>query len=264
MSEVAQAPKRRNWLVRIVKSRDFTRDIIVTTLGVLIALGIGAIVDAIGWRMRLAATERMMDRELAMFRGAMAFHTLSLSCAREKVAALEEILETSRASGLLPTIDGIGFTADVGAFGDSWQLAQGSDVMLHMGPERAMEHAGRWVNIRFVSEKFAAAQPAWQQMAVLQLRPGPINIETIDDLSRDLTTAAYSYEMAVAIGGREDERLGEEGIARLRTDGEPFDLAQIKKRTVSMPICQPLLVDGKPYRVRKEVTPVDLPKDLVG
>lgn len=48
MSDVAEAPKRRNWLVRIVRSRDFTRDIIVTTLGVLIALGIGAIVDAIG------------------------------------------------------------------------------------------------------------------------------------------------------------------------------------------------------------------------
>lgn len=264
MSEEPQAPKRRNWLVRIVRSRDFTRDIIVTTLGVLIALGIGAIVDAVAWRMRLAASERMMRQELSVFRGVMAYNLLTLHCVRDKTGAVLEILETSRSSGRLPRIEGIGFPRDFGAFGDSWALAQSSDVMLHMRPETAMGHASRWVNVRYVSGLSTDAQTAWQQLAVLEDRPGPISIDTIDTVMKDLTTAAYSASMAAGIGGREDQRLAEEGLHRLMPNGQPWNLAEMRSWVKDAPMCIPLTVDGRAYRPKKPSDPVDLPKDLVG
>lgn len=264
MSDTSEAPKRRNWLTRIVRSRDFTRDIIVTTLGVLIALGIGAVVDAIGWRMRLAATERMMNRELSQFRGAMAFNWLTLRCARDKIGALEEIMEEARSTGTLPDISSIGFTPDFGAFGDSWQLAQGSDVVLHMAPKTAMDHASRWVNVRYVSGLIADAQKAWQQMSLLQHRPGPISVDTIDAITKDLIVAAYSVEMTNGVGGREDRSLAEDGIERLMISGDPWDLAAMRKRAADAIICEPLTVDGKPYRLKSPSEPVELPRDLVG
>ena len=205
-----------------------------------------------------------MDEELSTFRGVAAYNVLTQSCAMDKVDALNDILDKARTSGTLPRIGEIGFTRDFGAFGDSWQLAQSSDVMLHMSPKETMMQASRWVNIRAVSKMGADAQTAWQQLALLQNRPGPISADTVDTVTKDLIVAAYSVGMMNGIGGREDGRLGEQGIPRLLPNGEPWSLPTIKKWAAEAPICIPLLVDGKPYLSTRPKYSVDLPKDLVG
>lgn len=260
----AATPRRPHFLLRIVRSHDFVRDVIVTTLGVLIALGISMIVDTVGWRIRLKSTERMMDEELSIFRGATAATILSASCVNEKAAALHELLDAARATGKLPDIGGIGYTYDFGEFGDSWKLAQGSDVMLHMSPSDAMRHANRWVNIHSVGLRSADAQAAWQQLAVLEHRKGSIGIDTVDSAARDLIVATSTFDFAVSISAREDRRLTAAGISRRMIDGSEWDLAAMKKMIRGSSICQPLQVDGRPYRLKTPIEAVQLPDDLAG
>ena len=67
---LADAPKRRRSLIgRIFRSHDFARDIVVTTLGVLIALGIGEIVEEVRWKFRIAANDKAMRAEAGLLHG---------------------------------------------------------------------------------------------------------------------------------------------------------------------------------------------------
>ncbi|MEQ7872618.1 hypothetical protein ABDK56_01235 [Sphingomonas sp. ASV193] len=261
----AAARKRRNALARIVRSRDFTRDLVVTTLGVLIALGIGALVDEIRWRMRQAASERMMDEELAWVRGAFAYHLLSYPCVANRSEALFELIDDARKTKKLPDIRGIGSTRDFGTYGDSWNFAQSSDVMLHMTPKVAMDYSSIWVDVRYWADHSSRARLSWQAVNELGDRPGPVSDDLLDDATRDLIAAVRASETVVGMGLKNDEKFAKRGIKRLSPDGDPFDLKKLRADVSEQYICKPLMVDGKPYKLRESTAkPLPLPKDLQG
>jgi hypothetical protein len=264
MSEEPHAPKRRNWLVRIVKSRDFTRDIIVTTLGVLIALGIGAIVDEIRWRMRLAASERMMTEELSLVRGMFAERRIVHQCIVDKLQSLDEVLRDARKSGRFPSLKQIGGTPDHGDFGDSWNLMQSGDVLLHMDPTKAMEHASTWVNVKAVTTAVADQRTAFEALSAYWDRPGPGSEAVIEEAMRQVQLAFNAEERLIYLAIRTDERLEKAGVPRLTPRREKFVVAPFRKELLTMRVCLPLLVDEKPHRIRDRVPLLPLPKDLVG
>ena len=74
------ARRRRGWLSRIFRSHDFARDLTVTTLGVLIALGIGEIVEEVRWKLRIAANDDAMRQEAGLLHSVYIERTMLQPC----------------------------------------------------------------------------------------------------------------------------------------------------------------------------------------
>jgi len=260
--QASARPRRSHPLVRIARSRDFLRDIIVTTLGVLIALGIGAIVEDIRWRLRLAAVNDVMNSELSLVRGNYAYQLLGQRCAWTKLSGLSDLIAAARKTHRLPDVGQIGSTRDFGEFGDSWTLAQNSDALLHMPPTEAMTLASRWVNVRFASQQIAKGREAWQGLAALESRPGPITDDLLDEADANLIRVATTSSSIFAIANKGDAEFARLGIPRREVSGRPFDVAAIKAEVAGSALCRPLLVDGKAFHGSAPLPPVELPPDL--
>lgn len=253
MSEATQQPRRPEKggrLSRIVRSRDFARDILVTTLGVLIALAIGEAAEEIRWKFRVASTETAMKRELGLVRGVYVSELELEPCISRRIAELDEVLARARSGGRLPDIGNVASPPNYGGFGDSWTLATGSEIPLKMSPQRVLEVATLWAN-EDIHEKLVDRQRnAFDRLLLVEGRPGPISDERLHELERDLVEIKNVTTSILFIARRDGAFLAREGIPMMYGPGEPMDRAILKRETKRRMICQPLTVDGAPYRLQ--------------
>jgi len=240
-------------LVLIVKSHDFARDLTVTTLGVLIALGIGEVVDEIRWKFRVAAAEAAMDAELGLVHGAYTEKVALQPCLNRRLSEVAEIVATARETGRLPDIKNISNPPDHGSFGDSWQLALSSDIPLHIDNRKLMRIATIWANARYFAEAAHRERDAFDRLALLEGHAGKVSQELLDEADKQLTEAQAATDASSGIGERDGEMLARNGIPAMLTETKALDSATLKKIVSGRNVCRPMLVDGKPYRLKGPV-----------
>jgi hypothetical protein len=246
------APPRRSFWKRMFRSHDFARDIVVTTLGVLIALGIGELVEEVRWKFRIAASDRVMREELGLLRGAYVEKLALQPCISRRLSEISEVLADARRSGRLPAIANIAYPPNHGGFGDSWALALGTEVALHSDPRELMNTATAWANEKSFSGLVDRERDAFDRLLLLEGRAGPIEPATLLEAERQLTEAIIATDGSQYIARQDNQVLSENGIKAMITPTLPIDAAAVKQAR-QRNLCRPLMVDGRPYQLKGEV-----------
>ena len=246
----AARPGKRPLWRRIVQSHDFVRDITVTTLGVLIALGIGEVVDEIRWKFRIAATQKTMREELGLVQAMYVEKIMLQPCITRRLTELTEIVADARQAGRLPKIQNISAPPNHGGFGDSWSQALGTETPLHMDPRELMNTATAWANERTYPRLVDRERDAFDGLSVIEDRPGPISDGLMGQVETALAEAKITTDSTLFIANQDSRVLSENGIKAIFSPGEPLDREQMAAVTKRRLLCHPLQIDGKPYRLR--------------
>lgn len=256
MSEPATTPddvpsaRVRRRLSGIFEGHDFFRDLLVTTLGVLIALGIGELVEEFRWKLRIEATEKAMNSELGLVYAVYLAEIELQPCVARRISELDEVISDLRRTGRAPAIANISFPPNYGGFGDSWALTTGSEIPLKMSPERVLQTATLWANEDIHTDLVNRLRDAFDRLLILENRPGPLPDGLLNATEQDLVTIKNAVGGIQFIARRDGDALKEKGVTPMFSPDVPLDRKILAAESPKRLICKPLLIDGKPYRLR--------------
>lgn len=242
-------PKKRSRLTEIMASHDFLRDILVTTIGVLLALAIGEVAD--DWRQKRKAreAEAAMRRDAIVGQTAAGERVLIGRCVERRLAALRAIIDEGRASGRLPAIAEVGRPGGRPKRTTAFDVAVGQGLVVHLDPERAERYAFIFNSNRKMDELQEGELDVWNVLRLLQGRGGPWPTALEADLLK-AHVLAEDRNRFVSLVARQIVRASFELRIPVRGfSNRPLDWDEAVANVLDRPICKPLMVDGKPYRL---------------
>ena len=238
---------------RIFRSHDFARDIVVTTLGVLIALGIGEIVEEIRWKLRIAAIDDATKEEAGLLHTVYIERQILEPCIARRLSELGELLREARATGRLPDIRNISAPPNRADYGDSWQVMLGTEIPLHVEPKKLMATATLWVNEDSYSDMVDRQRDAFDRLGMIENRPGPVSDNILTEAEKQLTEAIIASDTTFYIAQQDASVLTENKVPALYRPDTPLNRPLLQKESMRRYLCQPLEVDGQPYRLKGPV-----------
>lgn len=227
-------------------------ELAIVTIGVLIALGLGEVATAIRWRFDAAEARSAMMTDLERDAGVMHERQLARRCIERRLGDVDALLQQARRSGTLPLVSRIGRPPTRPLVTAAWDMSVSSGVLPHLSRDEAGGYSANFDMINEMAGDFKAQSALWARLAALENAPGPVSQDFLTELmfvsaelrlgSRYVDTVAGQIVQIGQANGRLDYWL--------ILDRENGSAADIIAGLRSMPICQPLVVDGRPYSRR--------------
>ena len=228
------------------RHRKFGRDVGSVVLGVLIALGIGEIAEAIRWEVRAKTAETAIRTELSRDAGVFEERALIEKCLERRLGELNAIVAAARRSGQLPQIGEIGRPPLRPIEYAAWDSTSGSETLLHIDSERRKFLGLIYSQMGGYAERVFAEQEMWAALKVLENSPGAISDDLLADAAATLARLTFvgwangidASQLAAYIKGQGIQTSYFIIFDREGRREEVF--ATMKQR----PICRPLTVRG--------------------
>jgi len=216
-------------------------------LGVLIALGIGEIAEAVRWKIRVGNSMKAVRTEMAGNRWNLAERVAFQPCLERRLAAIGAILAEARRTGVLPRIETAGTTAyrmiDTSAF----EVAQSEGVPLHMDRGEARQVALLYdMSTGLYGELAEKEQESWRTLQLLEGPGGPIGGDLVTVLLQAWINAKTQGELIGVMALQGDKKMAEFGIPAIEDDNTVWTARDFGKKVARVEICGPMIVDGKP------------------
>jgi hypothetical protein len=231
------------------RHRKFAREVGGIVLGVLIALGLGEVATGIRWRFDAGEARSAMLSDFERDAGVMHERQLARPCIQRRLRDVDRLLRQARQSGVLPLVSTIGRPPTRPLVTAAWDMGVSSGVLPHLSRMDASGFSANFDMIREMAADFKRQSTLWARLSALENAPGPVSQEFLVELM--FTTAelrkgsAYVDMVAGQIvdGGKALGKLD----YWLILDREDGGAADVIAGLRSMPICTPLLVDGRPF-----------------
>lgn len=229
------------------RHRKFGRDVGSVVLGVLIALGIGEIAEAIRWEVRASTAETAIRTELSRDAGVFEERALLVNCLQRRLGELNAIVAAARRSGQLPRIGEIGRPSIRPIEHAAWGSTSGSETLLHIDAERRKGIGLIYAQMSGYSEEVLAEHEMWAALKVLENSPGRISDDLLADAAGTLARLSFiswangvtASQLATYIKG---QGIRPSYFIIFDREGRREEvLATTKQR----PICQPLPVQPR-------------------
>lgn len=231
--------------------RTFVGEVGVIVLGVLIALAIGVFADMVRWRTRAGEMRAAIRGEIAVNAGVQEERALVQTCLMRRLDQIDRLLRAARRSGTIPDLGEIGRPPTRPVSIDSWELASRSEAMLYFDPDEVNLLSTYYDALRQARDQIFAEQENWSTLRAIEGAAGPIS----DNLLSDLTTAVGRLRFQTYLNGIQ----AEQGATFARGMGLTpryvilFDRDEPRSKMLDAvrerPVCEPLMVDGKPVAV---------------
>jgi hypothetical protein len=233
---------KRVWTEQRAK---FLREVGSVVLGVLIALGIGELAEAVRWKVRVQNSMAAMRIELGGNRFNLVERLTYQDCLEKRLDALGLLLGEARKTGRLPDVRNVGRPGARPFEYAAFEVAKSEGVPLHMDRGRARELANLYENFSVYQTWTTEEVAGWRTLKLMENAAGPVSSDLLTALLQSWADASEQAEWVKVIARQGDEKLGKLGF---ETEyGRSGSLAALTKRSQMRPVCQPLLVDGKPF-----------------
>ena len=180
------------WQLRLSeRQRKFAGDVGSVVLGVLIALGIGEIADAIRWQARSNTAESAIRVELSRNAGVFEERGLVQTCIDRRLGELTAIVAGARRTGELPLISEIGRPPLRPIEVAAWDSISGSETLLHLDDERR-----KWIGLIYAQmsgnrERVYTEQEMWAALKILENSPGKVSEDILADAAGILARLSF-------------------------------------------------------------------------
>jgi hypothetical protein len=224
------------------RQRKFTQDVGSVVLGVLIALGIGEVADAIRWDVRANKSERAMRSELGRNGGVFEERQQVQVCLDRRLKELMAVIAEARRSGTLPNLGEIGRPPIRPIEEAAWNVTSGSETLLHLETDRRTALTGIYAQLSGYSDRVLQEQEMWATLKILENSPGPVSDDMLAEAAGTLARLRF---VAWANGIDAEQLLGYIKSQDIQPDYQIiFDrpgqrdelLASVRERS----ICKPL------------------------
>ena len=173
------------------KSRKFAKDVGGIVLGVLIALGIGEVADAVRKRVNANIAANAVRADMLDNYAVFEVEVLSATCVEGRIAALTAELEHARSVGQLRDIGDIGFGASSTFRTGAWDRAVANGDTLYMSDQKVAGLADYHDLLRIYRAYMEDALRIGRALEFLSDAPGAIDDNTLS--SARITVAELKY-----------------------------------------------------------------------
>ena len=231
------------------RHRKFAREVGSVVLGVLIALGLGEVATEIRWRFDASDARAAMLADFERDAGVMHERQLAKICIDRRLGDVDALVRQARQSGELPLVSTIGRPPTRPLVTAAWDMSVSSGVLPYLSRMDASGFSADFDMIKEMAGDFKTQSALWAKLSALENAPGPVSQDFLTQLM--FTTAelrkgsAYVDVVAGQIVG--SARYIGKLDYWLILDREGGSAADVAAGLRSLPICKPLLVDGKPY-----------------
>jgi len=154
--------------VRKLSERKFIREVGSVVLGVLIALALGEVAEAVRWQVRASNSNSAINLELSRTSGVLDERVLVQPCLDQRLALLDRIVREARASGSLPSIGEIGRPPTRPIQSAAWEDAVGSGTLLHFSADRRSGLSLNYPDIQQYSDRLREEQDLWASLRIIE------------------------------------------------------------------------------------------------
>jgi hypothetical protein len=221
--------------------RAFAGEVGVIVLGVLVALGIGEIAEAVRWHNRVQAARASFNAEFA--RNARYFNERGAlqPCLERRLEELGDLIRTAQETDHLPAVRRIGRPSVRPITTSAWDTTVGNGVTLRMRPEEATELAGLVKQMANYSEWSALEQEEWAALSALEGAERTVSQDLISDMARTLAVARFRTGVQGVMARQALNFIKRRGIAPA-SDEDAGTAEQLAAEAANNPVCRPLQV----------------------
>lgn len=185
------------------RQRKFGRDVGSVVLGVLIALAIGEVADAVRWEVRANTAQRAIRAELGRNAGVFEERNLVQSCLDRRLRELTAIVGTARRSGTLPSLGEIGRPPLRSTEEAAWNVTSGSETLLHIDTRSRTALSLIYSQLGGYSDRVFEEQEMWSTLTLLENSPGPIS----DDILAEVGSTLARLQFVAWANGTDAQQL---------------------------------------------------------
>ena len=234
-------PKREPHWRAILTSTDFYRDILVTILGVLIALGIGEVAQSLDWSSKSRASVAAIDAELAYNAATFQERRLIQPCLDRRTDELEAIYAEARRTRRLPDVGKFGATPYRQLETAAWDEAVGNGVLGHIPRNQKNRLASVYPTIAQFNAFVMEEQTLWYRLQLMQHAPGPVSDSMLTDIGATLKVLTYRSRLNGLLAEQMLQFTRQRGIdPTYGVFGNGTTLEALTAEVAARPICQPL------------------------
>lgn len=182
---------------RAQRRKSFLTEIGSIVLGVLIALALGAVATAVGWRVDAADARRALGLELGEIIGQGEERVLRNACIEARLDAIGKVLDAAGLSGRLPPLGSIGAPMFRTWSHGVWDSTISADIASHMDRDTLDNLSGVYEFVGIINREAAKEIETYTDLYAL-VGPGrTISAEEVVGLRRSLAHARMSHRMIV-------------------------------------------------------------------
>lgn len=215
--------------------RSFAREIGGIVLGVLIALALGAMATAIGWRIEAADARDALSAELGEIVGQGRERELANLCIEKRFDRIAAVIDAAAETGNLPPLGDIGNPPFRTWSTGVWNSTISADIASHMDRETLDNLSGVYEFVTVLNREAQIENDTWTALYAL-VGPGrAIASAEIVDLRSALSRARMAHRMVII------------SVVRLRQIADAYDLpydratvAEIATDKLARQYCAPI------------------------
>ena len=231
--------------------REFAGEVGIIVIGILIALGGEQLVEIAHARERATEAREAVDHELAMDAGVFDERTMVQPCLNQRLAELAPLLRDARRTGHIPDIGEIGRPPTRPIRLASWDSAVANGTMIRFDRRAQEVLPTTYGVIQDYRAAVESEQAMWATLTLLEDSAGPIPDAMLTEVSATVARLRYRSLLNGISADQNLTVIKDLGIPVNyfilidRDGGRREDMA---KAVAERPVCQPLTVDGKPFR----------------
>lgn len=233
-------------ILRKLTPRDGWRPFVVEVgkivLGVLVALGLGAIATEIGWRVEVGKAREALAFELGETVGQAQERVNHSSCVERRLDELARIVEQAAEDGRLPPLGAISKPEFYTWNREVWDSAVSSQAATHFPREEAGAFVGANAFVDILKDTSLRELDVWTRLYGL-VGPGrPVSPEEIAALRAAIGEARLLNRVMAMAGLRARQLVTAYGLEY--DEATARDYAEIP--IADVPICGPIAADAPP------------------
>jgi hypothetical protein len=205
--------------------REFAGEVGVIVLGVLIAIALEQMVEAIHWRGQVRDARAAIAEDMGQTNRAFAFRAAAHDCIATRLNKLNDIIEQSAKHQPVPQVGEV--MPDIGnaLFQNAWQTSRASQTLTHFDRRTLRLYGSYYVSVDSVTAFLAHEVDDLTVLKILQGDPGRLGPSDISGLRVAVRRAMFDNDLIASIAQDALDTSKSLGVAVPRAN--PSRLAEV-------------------------------------
>jgi hypothetical protein len=205
--------------------REFFGEVGVIVLGVVIAIGLGQLVQIIQWRGDVGSAQASLADDISRSNRAFAFRVAAHDCIAARLAKLDEIIERVARHDPVAPIGSISDDLGNGLPNNAWETSRSAQILPHFSREALRLYGAYFLQVGNEQLLMGREAENWGVLRVLEGDPRRLGAADIAGMRVSIKNASFENDLIAGIASDELATSKDLGIASPQAD--PRRLADV-------------------------------------
>jgi hypothetical protein len=198
--------------------REFAGEVGVIVLGVLIAIGLEQIVEAIHWRGEVRDARVAIEDDMGQSNRVFAYRVATHDCIARRLATLNAIIERAAKHQPVSLLGEV--IPDIGnaLFKNAWETSRAAQTLMHFNRGTLRLYGSYYVGLDNIQYFMGREVDDWGVLRVLQGDPGRLGPTDISGLRVAIRHASFENDIIAGIAREELDTSSSIGVEVPRAD----------------------------------------------